>query len=80
MTCTVTHLECANCFARYAANQAHGLCVKCQKPLWVRYDLDAVRSGFAKSDLAGRPSTMWRYRELLPIQDPADIVSLGENW
>jgi threonine synthase len=79
MTCYVTHLECANCFERYAANLAHGLCVKCQKPLWVRYDLDAVRDGFAKSDLAARPSTMWRYRELLPIQDPANIVSLGET-
>jgi threonine synthase len=79
MTSYVTHLECANCFERYAANLAHGLCVKCQKPLWVRYDLDAVRSGLTKSDLAGRASTMWRYRELLPIEDPADIVSLGET-
>jgi threonine synthase len=77
MTCFVTHLECANCCERYAADQAHGLCVKCQKPLWVRYDLDAVRSAFAKGDLAGRASTMWRYRELLPIQDAENIVSLG---
>jgi threonine synthase len=79
MTCFVTHLECANCRERYAANQAHGLCVKCQKPLWVRYDLDAVRSAFAKSDLDGRAATMWRYRELLPIHDAENVVSLGET-
>lgn len=79
MTCFVTHLECANCFERYAANHAHGLCVKCQKPLWVRYDLDAVRRGFARSDLAGRAATMWRYRELLPIEDAENVVSLGES-
>jgi threonine synthase len=79
MTCYVTHLECANCFERYDANTLHGLCVKCQKPLWVRYDLDAVRNGFAKGDLAARESTMWRYRELLPVREPANIVSLGET-
>ena len=79
MTCFVTHLECANCFERYAANQAHGLCVKCQKPLWVRYDLNAVRSRLAKRDLTARAATMWRYQELLPIEDPENIVSLGET-
>jgi threonine synthase len=79
MTCYVTHLECANCFERYDANLIHGLCVKCQKPLWVRYDLDAVRDGFARTDLTGRAATMWRYQELLPIQNSAIVVSLGES-
>mgnify|MGYP000741427835 CR=1 FL=1 len=30
-------------------------------------------------DLAGRPHSMWRFRELLPIRDPAHIVSMGEG-
>jgi threonine synthase len=75
----VTHLECANCFERYDANLVHGLCVKCQRPLWVRYDLDSIQKAVSKSDLANRPQTMWRYRELLPVKDDADIVSLAET-
>jgi threonine synthase len=75
----VTHLECANCFARYEADRPHGLCVKCQRPLWVRYDLHAVKNAVSRNDLALRPQTMWRYRELLPVRDDANIVSLGET-
>jgi threonine synthase len=79
MTNYVTHLECANCLQVYAAKLVHGLCVKCQRPLWVRYDLDAVREQFSKRDLTGRPQSMWRYLELLPVSDPSKIVSLGET-
>jgi threonine synthase len=75
----VTHLECANCGRRYEANQVHNLCTACQRPLWVRYDLEAVRQAFPQEALAGRPATLWRYAELLPISDPARIVSLGET-
>jgi threonine synthase len=75
----VTHLECANCGQRYEANQAHNLCTACQRPLWVRYDLAALRKSFPKKALFGRPPTIWRYLELLPIRDPATIVSLTET-
>jgi threonine synthase len=79
MTHFVTHLECANCFERYDASLVHGLCVKCQRPLWVRYDLPAVQRAVSRNDLATRPQTMWRYRELLPVKDEAHIVSLAET-
>ncbi len=79
MTHYVTHLECAHCFERYEANLVHGLCVKCQRPLWVRYDLNAVKKAVSRDDLASRLPTMWRYRELLPVKDQNDVVSLGET-
>ena len=75
----VTHLECANCGQRYDANQIHNLCTACQKPLWVRYDLAAVKNNFPKQALADRPQTLWRYREMLPVRDDANIVTLGET-
>jgi threonine synthase len=75
----VTHLECAQCRRRLDADRPHNLCPSCQKPLWVRYDLAALKRRFSKKDLAGRPPTLWRYLELLPIQDPAKIVSLTET-
>ncbi len=75
----VTHLECANCGKEFEAQQVNNLCTACQRPLWVRYDLDAVKEHFTKQDLVGRPPTIWRYLELLPIEDPANIVSLTET-
>jgi threonine synthase len=79
MTNFVTHLECANCFERFDADLVHGLCTKCQRPLWVRYDLDAVGRHFTKRQLAERDNTMWRYRELLPVRDAAGVITLGET-
>jgi threonine synthase len=79
MTCFVTHLECANCGERYDAGLVHGLCVKCQRPLWVRYDLAAVGRQLTKGQLAEREQTLWRYQELLPLRNPAGAITLGET-
>ncbi|MHC4416570.1 MAG: threonine synthase [Planctomycetota bacterium] len=49
------------------------------RPLWVRYDLDAIRDAVPRSVLRDRPPTMWRYRELLPVADDERRVSLGET-
>jgi threonine synthase len=49
------------------------------RPLWVRYDLDAVSRSVTWGDIASRPATMWRYRELLPVERDEDIISLGET-
>lgn len=75
----VTHLECANCGVHYAADHLHNLCPACQRPLWVKYDLAALKSHFPRDTLADRPPTLWRYRELLPMRDDAAIVTLGET-
>ena len=75
----MTHLECADCAKHYPAGQAHNLCTECHRPLWVRYDLGQLRDRFPRESLAGRPSDLWRYRELLPYADAANIVSLGET-
>lgn len=79
MTNFVTHLECANCGVKYDASQIHNLCTACNRPLWVKYDLPALKAAFPKSKLAGRPSGLWRYMEMLPIKDPSKIVSLNET-
>src|SRR5262245_28732508 len=75
----VTHLECANCGQRHYPGQIQNLCTACQRPLWVRYDLDALKRAFPKQSLLGRPPTLWRYLEMLPVRNPADIVSLSET-
>lgn len=45
----------------------------------MRYDLDRLREQCPVESLAGRPSDLWRYRELLPYADADSIVSLGET-
>ncbi|MES1213256.1 MAG: threonine synthase [Singulisphaera sp.] len=77
MPCFITHLESAIDGTHLPAGQPQSL--HKDRPLWVRYDLDAVREAVTRDDLAGRPPTMWRYRELLPPADERSIVSLGEQ-
>jgi threonine synthase len=75
----VKNLECAACLSVYEPNQLLNLC-KCGKPLLARYDLEEAAKTFTKEALRGRVASMWRYREVLPIADDANIVSLGEGW
>jgi len=49
------------------------------RPIWVRYDLESIRHDLPREALRDREPTLWRYRELLPVRDDANIVSLGET-
>src|SRR5437763_6923212 len=76
----VTHLECALCGLRHEANVLQNLCVECGKPLLVRYDLEKAALTLSKDLLGRRESSLWRYREVLPVENEENIVSLGEGW
>ena len=73
----VSHLECSLTGERYPADTLHALS-RAGRPLLVRYDLDGVRRALPRAALAERPQTLWRYRELLPVRHPANVVQLGE--
>jgi threonine synthase len=72
-------IVCARCRNCFALAELLNLC-PCGSPLLVRYDISAARTAFAKSDLAGRVASLWRYRELLPLQSNANLISLGEGY
>jgi len=76
----VTHLECALCGLRHEARTLQNLCVECGKPLLVRYDLEQAAKTLTRDSLAARESSLWRYREVLPVEAPENIVSFGEGW
>ncbi len=80
MKSCLTHLECAWCHETYEADQLINTCPACGKPLLARYDLDAAREAFPRQALAGRPPTLWRYAEMLPVCDPAYRLTLGEGF
>jgi len=74
---SVTHLESAIDGTRFEPGKVWT--VHKDRPLWVRYNLAAIRQAVSRDTLASRESTMWRYRELLPLPDGAERVTLGEN-
>jgi threonine synthase len=76
----VTHLECALCGVRHEAQRLLNLCKECGKPLLVRYDLNKAKQSLTRESLPGRSADLWRYREVLPVVDDANIVSFGEGW
>lgn len=76
----VKHLECANCGLRHEAGVIQNLCVECGKPLLVRYDLEAAAKTLSLASAAGRVTSLWRYAEVLPVENPENIVSFGEGW
>lgn len=77
---TLTHLECGMCGAHYAADQLHNLCPTCQRPLLARYDLERAAQTLTPAALRTRQASLWRYAEVLPVQDQAAVVDLGEGW
>jgi threonine synthase len=76
----VTHLECAACHLEHEARRLLNLCRECGKPLLVRYDLARAGQTLTKESLVSRQADLWRYREVLPVENEANIVSLGEGW
>ena len=76
----VTHLECGACGLRHEAQRLHNLCSQCGKPLLVRYDLERAARSLTKDSLKGRQPDLWRYREVLPVENEANVVSLGEGF
>src|SRR5215210_3255279 len=76
----VTHLECGACAFSHEARRLHNLCSQCGKPLLVRYDLRQAARTLTKESLPGRDASLWRYREVLPVERDENVVSLGEGW
>jgi len=76
----ITHLECGLCGLEHEARRLLNLCRNCGKPLLVRYDLNRSKTTLTKESLAARRADLWRYREVLPVEQDNNIISLGEGW
>ena len=74
----LTHLECSRCQRGYDARQIQGTC-DCGAPLLARYDLERAGTQASPGQIAGRPPSLWRYHELLPVSGAGRVVSLGEG-
>jgi threonine synthase len=72
-------LECRACCTEVDPKRLVGTCPSCGHTLFARYrtgDFDA-RAWWAS--LEGRPWTLFRYREMLPVHDASAVTTLGEG-
>ena len=71
------HLACTKCGATYDRDSRQNLCQApgCAGSLFARYHaLDLSRE-----DIAGRARSIWRWHEMMPVEDAENIVTLGEG-
>jgi len=78
-----TGLRCIRCSAEYPAGEFFKGCPTCLAQghpanLAVQYDYADIRARFDPRRLDGRPLSMWRYHELLPVDLDA-AVTIGEG-
>ncbi len=69
--------ECSKCGQKLPPQSAPTICPTDGGPLYVRYDLDAVRRQTSRDALKDGPNNMWRYAAVLPDAEP---VTLGEGF
>lgn len=59
-------LKCRECQTSWG-NQPISFCQKCFAPLEVSYDWAQIRDQISRDEIARRGTTLWRYKELLPL-------------
>jgi len=63
-----------------AADRPVGMCPTCGHTLFATYHLDRLDGKSWREEVARRPATLWRYRELLPVEHATAISTLGEGF
>lgn len=67
----IVGLKCREC-GRLYPKEVIFVCEYCFGSVEVDYDYEAIRRSLTKGSMAQRPKSLWRYRELLPIEgEPA---------
>ncbi|MGQ9506700.1 MAG: threonine synthase [Candidatus Bathycorpusculaceae bacterium] len=72
--------ECSKCGEVYSPDNILTVCPKCDGALLFQYELQSVAERVSKRDLKNREDTFWKFKELLPLSSPNNIVSLGEPY
>jgi len=75
----MTHLECTRCGKSHSPAKPMNVC-ECGGILYPRYDLASLRNHYHREEAKSGPDTLWRYRSVLPVKDPANVICLGEGF
>ena len=71
--------KCVKCGKTYASTPNLTNC-ECGGILDIVYDYDYIKANLTREKLAARPHTMWRYRELLPVEESTPDTPLRVGW
>src|SRR5690242_16037689 len=74
-----TRITCPRCHRDFPIGTIVNLC-PCGSPLMVEYDFEKISIAVDRRALQWREATLWRYRELLPLEADRNRVSLGEGF
>ncbi len=76
----VKHAKCVKCGKIYEATPNLTNCT-CGGILDIIYDYDYIKANLTKAALASRrDNSMWRYRELLPVEETTEAPPLRVGW
>ena len=75
----LTHLECSSCKQIFPSNTLQTFCQECHAPILAIYDLSSAKENLDREEFCHRPSGMWRWHELLPVEHLSNLSSLGEG-
>jgi threonine synthase len=70
-----SRLDCTKCGDSLERGNRASLCPKCGGPLFPRYE----KRKLDRDSTAGRPRSIWRWHEMMPVENPENIVTLGEG-
>jgi len=73
-------LECRPCGTSLEASRVASTCPTCGGALFATYELSELAARSWIEGLSGRPATLWRYRELLPVRSTERVITLGEGF
>ena len=72
-------LRCRECGAEYPLQATH-VCEMCFGPLDAVYDYSSLKKVVSRQRIESGPPSIWRYRDLLPVEDATPVVTLGEGF
>ncbi len=71
----LAHLVCTKCGASYERDRRVNVCAACGGALFPRYHLARLD----RDAPSGRARSIWRWHEMMPVEDPSNVVTLGEG-
>jgi len=78
----VTYIEglrCVRCGEEIGYERVVYSCPRCGGLLDPYYNYNSIAENVKREDVSRRPSSIWKWKELLPVINESNIVSLGEG-
>jgi threonine synthase len=76
----IEDLRCTACNRKHSSKEIHTICPNCGGVLFVEYDLETAKMVIGSKDNNHRSFNIWRFSEIMPVEEQQFRYSLGEGW